>query len=120
MTTLLSMVSSLPSDHLTSSSHLLHSYFISYRKKRIANGSFSSIARKRAIRLTGALPSQSVLHVLELACNLLSVGKLYGDSNCCVTSFESYHIFNIVTQGRKLGARMLEWSLLLQQKFFYL
>ena len=44
-------------------------------KARIADGSFSPIARKGEITLTPTLTLSSVLHVPKLSCNLFSVGK---------------------------------------------
>ena len=71
---------------MTNLSHL----FISYtpcsgdKKVSIADGSLSSIVGRGSIRLSDKIVLQSVLHVPNLSCNLLSVSRLSKDSNCRV------------------------------------
>ena len=86
------IIDSGASDHMTSSSHLFSTYFpcSGHEKIRIADGSFSPIAGKGLIKLTEKMILSSVIHVPNLACNLLSVSKLSSDSNCRVTFFESH------------------------------
>ena len=80
---------------MTSSSHLFESYSPCSRneKVRIADSSFSSIAGKGLIKISKRMDLKSVLNVPKLVCNLLSISKLSKGSNCCVTFFESYCIF---------------------------
>ena len=56
------------SDHMTGQSQLFHSYLPSLGliKVRIADGSFSPIARKGEIALTPTLTLNSVLHIPKL------------------------------------------------------
>lgn len=79
------------------------------KKIRIIDGSFSSIASKRIIKLTDTISLQSVLHVPNLACNILYVSKLCKDSNFRVTFFEFHYLFQHQDLGKKIGsARMLD------------
>ena len=57
-------------------------------KIKIANGSLSSIAGIGSIGVPKDLILHSVLHVLALKCNLLSISKITRDNNC-VTNFHS-------------------------------
>ncbi|CAL5421419.1 unnamed protein product [Camellia sinensis] len=105
------IIDSGASDHMTSFSHLFSTYFpcSGHDKIRIADGSFSPIAGKGFIKLTEKINLNSVLHVPNLACNLLSVSKLSKDSNCRVTFFESHCEFQDQNSGKMIGrARMLE------------
>ena len=105
------IIDSGASDHMTSFSHLFSTYFpcSGHDKIRIADGSFSPIAGKGFIKLTEKINLNAVLHVPNLACNLLSVSKLSKDSNCRVTFFESHCEFQDQNSGMMIGrARMLE------------
>ena len=75
------IIDSGASDHMTSLSHLFKSYSpcSGNKKIRVANGSFSPIAGKRAVRLSEKIELKSVLHVPNLSCNLFSVSKLSKD-----------------------------------------
>ena len=78
------------SDHMTSLSHLFHTYkpCSGHERVHIAVGSFSPIAAKGSVFLSPTVCLKPLLHVPKLACNLLSVSKLAQDSNCSV-SFSS-------------------------------
>jgi len=105
------IIDSGASDHMTSFSHLFNTYFpcSGHDKIRIADGSFSPIAGKGFIKLTEKINLNAVLHVPNLAYNLLSVSKLSKDSNCRVTFFESHCEFQDQNSGMMIGrARMLE------------
>ena len=64
----------------------------------IVDGSFTSIAEKGTISMSTKLTLHSVLHVLKLTCNLLSVSKISKDAN--------YHVFcesHCTFQNQNLG-----------------
>lgn len=86
------VIDSGASDHMTSSSHFFNTYTpcSGNEKIRIVNGSFSPIVDKGLIKLTANIHLTSILHVPNLACNLLSVSKLCKDSNCRATFFDSH------------------------------
>ena len=77
------IIDSGASDHMTSFSNLFKSYSSCPGNQtiRIADGTFSPIAGKGLIKISDTIELQSVLHVPNLACNLLSVSKLSKDSN---------------------------------------
>ena len=104
------IIDSGASDHMTSLSHLFHSYnpCAGHEKVRLADGSFSSIAGKGSIYLSPTVCLKSVLHVPKLACNLLSVSKLSKDSNCAVTFFDSYCVFQEQNSGKMIGNAKLQ------------
>lgn len=82
-------------DHMTSLSNLFDLYnpCSGSEKVRIADDSFSSIASKGLIKISKSIDLQSVLHIPKLTGNLLSVNKLSKDSNCRITFFDSYCLF---------------------------
>lgn len=73
------------------------------QKVKIADGSYSAIARKRTIKISKKLYLQSVLHVPNFSVNLLSVSKLSTDLNCVAVLSFSNCVFRTFTQGRRLG-----------------
>ena len=83
------IIDSSASDHMTGQSQLFHSYLPSsgLNKVRIANGSFSPIARKEEFALTPTLTLNFVLHVPKLSCNLFSVSKFTQTNNCVAKFF---------------------------------
>ena len=92
-------------DHMTSCSHLFSSYYpcSGIEKIRIANGSFSSIASKENITISEKIILNSVLHVLKLACNLLSVSRLSKDTNCSIIFPPSTSVFQDQNSGKMIG-----------------
>ena len=104
------IIDSSASDHMTGQSQLFHSYLPSsgLNKVRIADGSFSPIARKEEIALTLTLTLNSVLHVPKLSCNLFSVNKFTQTNNCVAKFFPSYCEFQDLGSGKRLA--MLEKS----------
>ena len=61
------------------------------------------------IHLSPHISLKFVLHVPKLACNLLSVSKLAQDSNCNVTFFGSYCVFQEQNTRRVIGnARLID------------
>ena len=65
-------------NHMTGSSYLFHTYYpcSGHEKVKIADGSFAAIAGKGSIILSPSMTLLNVLHVPELAYNLISVHKL--------------------------------------------
>ena len=84
------IIDSGASDHMIGGSNFFLSYTScpSSTKIKIANGSLSSIAGIGSIGVPKDLILHSVLHVLALKCNLLSISKITRDNNC-VTNFHS-------------------------------
>ena len=80
------VIDSSASDHMTSISSLFNTYSPCSGNKKvcIADGSLSSIARTGSVKISDTITLNSVLHVPNLSCNLLSVSKLSLDSNCSV------------------------------------
>ena len=73
-------------------------------KVRIADGSYTPVAGKGTISLTKTFSLESVFHVPNLSCNLLSISKLTRDLNC-VTKFSSAGvIFQDLASGRTIGS----------------
>ena len=96
---------------MTSISQLFQSYYPSpgNKKVRIADGSFSSIARTGSVKIFEKIELKLVFHVPKFTCNLLSVSKLSRDSNCRVIFFDSHCEFQDQLSGRMIGsARMID------------
>ena len=89
------IIDSSASDHMTNLSHLFISYTPCSENKRvrIADGRLSSIAGQDFIRLSDRIILQSILHVLRLSCNLLSISLLSKDSNYHVVFYASLYEF---------------------------
>ena len=100
------IIDSGASDHMTSLSSLFKSYSPcpGNQKIRIADGRFSPIAGKGQINISNTIELQSVLHVPNLACNLLSVSKLSKDSKCRVIFFDSYCEFQDLSSRKMIGS----------------
>lgn len=71
---------------MASVSSLFSIYFTcsSWEKVKIVNVSSSSIVGKGSITVSKHLVLNPVLHVRQLACNLLSINKLTKDLSCVV------------------------------------
>lgn len=78
-------------DHMTSSHFLFSNYTpcAGNKKIKVADGSFSTIAGKGTVKISSSLVLHDILHVPNLACNLISVNKLSQSSNCHVI-FDSF------------------------------
>ena len=65
-------------DHMAGSSNLFSTYnpCSGQHRFKIADGSFSIVAGKSSIVVAKGLILESVLHLPNLSCNLISVGKL--------------------------------------------
>ena len=72
------IIDSRASDHMTSSHFLFSTYTpcVGNKKIKVANGSFSAIARKGTTKISFSLVLHNVLHVPNQACNLISISKL--------------------------------------------
>ena len=92
------------SDHMTGC-HSMFSHYVPCAgnlKIQIADGSLSTVAGKCLIQING-LTLESVLHVPNLKCNLISVSKLAKDSNCVVKLFSSHCEFQDLITGKTIG-----------------
>ena len=69
---------------MTKSSKLFPSYnpCMGNQKIKIADGSFSAIARKGSIVISSSIILHNVFHVLNLSCNLFSINKITHDLKC--------------------------------------
>ena len=78
------IVDSGASDHMTGTANAFSSYtpYNSGQKIKIADGSLSPVAGTRTVFLSNTIKLDSVLYVLKLSCNLLSVRKLTKDLHC--------------------------------------
>ena len=103
------IIDSGASDHMTSFSHLFHTYNPSsdHEKNCIVDGSYSSIDNKGLINLCKNISLNNGAHVPKLTCNLLSVSKLSKDSNCRVIFSKSYCIFHEQNSGKMIGSAKL-------------
>ena len=99
------IVDSGASDHMTSHSNLFSSYTpCSGRQKvKIADGSLSSVAGKGSIPISKNISLQSVLHVPNLSCNLISISKLTKDLNCIAKFFPTRCEFQDSCTGKTIG-----------------
>ena len=83
--------------------------FLSYNpslgsfKVKIAYGSLSMVTRTRNIRINPNIELHSVLHILNLSCNLPSISKLIRDLMCGAHFIESSYVFQDLTLGTKIG-----------------
>ena len=78
------IIDSGATDHMIGSSQLFSSYspFAGNKKIKIADGSLSVIASMGSVIIPPILTLHKVLHVPNLSCNLLSIGKLTSALKC--------------------------------------
>ena len=78
------IVDSGATDHMTGNSHffLFYSPSSGQQKVQMADGTFSTVARKWTICLSPVILLKDVLHVLKLTYNLISVCKLSTNLPC--------------------------------------
>lgn len=100
------IIDSGASDHMTSMSSLFHTYIPcpGNKKVRLADGSFTPIAGKGSVKISNAITLESVLHVPNLSCNLLSVSKLSRNSNCLVIFSPQKCVFQDRNLGKEIGS----------------
>ena len=71
---------------------------------KIADGTQSQVAGIGTIHPTKDLPLNSVLFVLKLDCNLLSIQKLTQEYNCVAKFFKSLCDFQDMSSGKMIGS----------------
>ncbi|KAK8931024.1 hypothetical protein KSP39_PZI016079 [Platanthera zijinensis] len=92
------------SDHLTSSSGILHSYHPHCGSSiTVADGSTVPIVGFGSCNVTPDMPLSSVAHVPQSAYNLLSISKLTRDLNCTAIFTSSGCIFQEQSTSRIIG-----------------
>ncbi|RVW89138.1 Retrovirus-related Pol polyprotein from transposon RE1 [Vitis vinifera] len=96
------------SDHMTGDAAILQNYKPSngHSSVHIADGSKSKIAGTGSIKLTKDLYLDSVLHVPNLDCNLLSISKLAVISNVLLNSIQTC-VFQDLKSGKMIGSAEL-------------
>ena len=93
------------SDHMTGSTTTLDNFQIGDKDLTVlmADGTQSLVKGKGSVCVADLL-IESVLHVPNLSCNLLSVSKLTRDLDCIVTFFPSYCIFQDRSSRKVIGS----------------
>ena len=94
------------SNHMTSEQNFFHSYKFNSNpgKVVVTDGSFTPIIGKGSILVTPRLTLDSVLHVLNLPCNLLSISKLTKSLNCYLIIYPPHGIFQDLTMGKRIDS----------------
>ncbi|RVW91952.1 Retrovirus-related Pol polyprotein from transposon RE1 [Vitis vinifera] len=97
------------SDHMTGDAAILQNYKPSngHSSVHIADGSKSKIAGTGSIKLTKDLYLDSVLHVPNLDCNLLSISKLARDLQCVTKFYPNSCVFQDLKSGKMIGSAEL-------------
>ncbi|RVX06279.1 Retrovirus-related Pol polyprotein from transposon RE2 [Vitis vinifera] len=97
------------SDHMTGDATILQNYKPSngHSSVHIADGSKSKIAGTGSIKLTKDLYLDSVLHVPNLDCNLLSISKLARDLQCVTKFYPNSCVFQDLKSGKMIGSAEL-------------
>ncbi|RVX04688.1 Retrovirus-related Pol polyprotein from transposon RE1 [Vitis vinifera] len=97
------------SDHMTGDAAILQNYKPSngHSSVHIADGSKSKIAGTGSIKLTKDLYLDSVLHVPNLDCNLLSISKLAHDLQCVTKFYPNLCVFQDLKSGKMIGSAEL-------------
>ena len=93
------------SDHMTGDGTIFHEYNPCKEKYtvRIVDGSLSKVVGTGSIRVTNDLNLNSVLHVPNLDCNLLSISKLTRDLHCEAKFFSNLCKFQELDSRRMIG-----------------
>ncbi|KAL6318088.1 hypothetical protein AAG906_035233 [Vitis piasezkii] len=97
------------SDHMTGDAAILQNYKPSngHSSVHIADGSKSKIAGTGSIKLTKDLYLDSVFHVPNLDCNLLSISKLARDLQCVTKFYPNSCVFQDLKSGKMIGSAEL-------------
>ena len=74
------------------------------KKIQVANGSLTPVSGKNNVSVTPKITLSSVLHVLNMSCNLLSISKLTKSQNYSVTFFSTHCVFEDLTTGKVIGS----------------
>ncbi|KAK3008643.1 hypothetical protein RJ639_013452 [Escallonia herrerae] len=94
------------SDHMTGNSSLFYSYTPCRGNSRVklADGTFSNVAGKGSVWLSKNIILHSVLHVPNLACNLISMSKMTHDLNCNAKFSASLCEIQELKSGKTIGS----------------
>ena len=100
------IIDSGASDHMTGDATLLNEYnqCTNNSTVRIADGSSSQVKGIGLSRLSRDMILNSILHVPNLDCNLLSISKLTHDLNYVAKFFPYLCIFQDLDTGKKIGS----------------
>jgi hypothetical protein len=104
------VIDSGASDHMTGMSPL----FLSNNpcsgkdKVRIADSSLSPVLGKGSVSVTPSMTLTSVLHVPNLAANLLSIARITIELNCRVIFYSYYCFFQDLATGKMIGSGSLK------------
>ena len=112
------IVDSGASDHMTGNRALFHEYTLSRDnfRLRIVDGTLSQVAGTGSIKIMKDLLLNSVLHVPNLDCNLLSISKFTRDFHCVTKFFPNLCEFQDLHSGRKIGSAEMCSGLYLLQR----
>ncbi|RVX11576.1 Copia protein [Vitis vinifera] len=97
------------SDHMTGDAAILQNYKPNngHSSVHIADGSKSKIVGTGSIKLTKDLYLDSVFHVPNLDCNLLSISKLARDLQCVTKFYPNSCVFQDLKSGKMIGSAEL-------------
>jgi hypothetical protein len=100
------IIDSGASDHMTGDATLLNEYnqCTNNSTVHIADGSSSQVKGIGLSRLLRDMILNSILHVPNLDCNLLSISKLTRDLNCVAKFFPHLCLFQDLDTGKKIGS----------------
>ncbi|KAI3465995.1 hypothetical protein Pfo_022658 [Paulownia fortunei] len=113
------IIDSGATDHMSGSAKFFYSYIpcSGHKKVKIADGSLSSVVGKGSVQISKKLFLNSVLHVPNLSCNLVSISKLTRDLNCSAKFSSTHCVFQDLCTGKKIGsAREVDGLFLLEEK----
>ena len=99
------IIDSGATDHMIGCAKLFSSYTPSPGnvKVKIADGSLSTVAGTGSIEIYPNIVLNSVLHVLKLSYNLISISKLTRDQNCIAIFSQYLCDFQDRISGRRIG-----------------
>ena len=98
------IIDSRASNHMTSEQTFFHSYKSNSNSGKVivVDGSFTPIIGKGSISVTSRLTLDSVLPVLKLSHNLLSISKPTKSLNCHMIFYPSHCIFQDLTTWKRI------------------
>jgi hypothetical protein len=97
-------------DHMTSMSPLFSSYnpCLGRDKVKITNGSLSPVSGKGSVSVTPSMTLSYLLHVLDLAANLLSIARSTLELNCQANFYSYYCFFQDLVTRKMIGSGSLK------------
>ncbi|KAG8479954.1 hypothetical protein CXB51_025047 [Gossypium anomalum] len=106
------------SDHMTGNLSLFHTYLPchDHSRIRIADGSYSLVARMGTVRLTENFSLDKVLHVPNLSYNLLSISKLTKDEKVLVEFSALGCVVQEQESGKMIGTAKVDDGLYVWNK----